>query len=277
MAPWMSSVASSSIHRWTSWPLDMAVGTVLARMLITLSLLNSLDSRCEGLAVKCRPAPTLSSVHPGNLALGGCSRFPEVAQLRFAGSHGELGSTTEKFESLHGSMLLAAKEAPRWAPQGQPPTTLEAERGGSASKLAAYALWPRKHCGAPARPWPERKLPDQINGFGAPPPANLDGKHNYAASENVLHQLRIRALLGPPGEAQHGPRRPALVASGGPCGRQSRHKGSVDGKLGAAPQGQTVSNDFNAAAITGNTRDVQVLDQRAHGGASLPTHSGGWV
>ena len=121
------------------------------------------------------------------------------------------------------------------------------------------------------------KLPDKINGFGAPPPAHLDGKHNKAASGIALHQLGIRALFCPPSKAQRGPRRPTLVASGAGCGCQSRHQGSVDGKLSAAPQGQAIGNDFDAAVVSGDTGDVQVPYQRVHadGGTSLPTHSGG--
>ena len=56
------------------------------------------------------------------------------------------------------------------------------------------------------------KLPDKINGFGAPPPAHLDGKHNKAASGIALHQLGIRALFCPPSKAQCGPRRPIADA-----------------------------------------------------------------
>ena len=201
----------------------------------------------------------------------------------------------------HGSAQrtrLAVKEAPGSGNtslhKGNSPSTLEAEWGGSASKLAAYALWaaaarsehhrrarPRSARAAEAHrrgPGPSLcKLPDKINGFGAPPPAHLDGKHNKAASGIALHQLGIRALFCPPSKAQRGPRRPTLVASGAGCGCQSRHQGSVDGKLSAARQGQAIGNDFDAAVVSGDTGDVQVPYQRVHadGGTSLPTHSGG--
>ena len=91
---------------------------------------------------------------------------------------------------------------------------------------------------------------------------------------SLCHQLGIRALLGPPSEAQRGPRRLTLVASGAGCGRQGRHKGSVDGKLSAAPHGQAIGNDFNAAVVAGHTNDLQVPDQRVHadGGTSPSRH-----
>ena len=63
MAPWMSSVASSSIHRWTSGRLTMAVETVLARMLITLMGLKSLGSASFSLGM-CQQSQPFIPLRP---------------------------------------------------------------------------------------------------------------------------------------------------------------------------------------------------------------------
>ena len=154
----------------------------------------------------------------------------------------------------HGSAQrtrLAVKEAPGSGNtslhKGNSPSTLEAEWGGSASKLAAYALW-----AAAARSEHHRR---------ARPAAQEPRRRTGAALARAFASCRS----------------PTLIASGAGCGCQSRHQGSVDGKLSAAPQGQAIGNDFDAAVVSGDTGDVQVPYQRVHadGGTSLPTHSCG--
>ena len=178
------------------------------------------------------------------------------------------------------------------APQGQLPIDIGSRMGrerkqassicsvGSRRKERApppgKARKRKSRRGAPARPWPEplqaAGQDQRLRCSTARPPrwqAQQGGIWNCLASARDTCAL----LSSEQGAARPPP--PDLAGAG--CGCQSRHQGSVDGKLSAAPQGQAIGNDFDAAVVSGDTGDVQVPYQRVHadGGTSLPTHSGG--